>query len=394
MASGQQKAYAIIPAGGRGTRMGAACPKQFLKLGGLPLLIHTLRAVARARTISGIIVVVPADHLAFTEDMLKEYPVARVEKVVAGGRLRQDSVAAGLALVPEECDVVAVHDGARPLVSPQLIDACVGRARQTGAAMAAVAVHDTIKEVDEEGVIRRTVDRTRLWRAQTPQVVRLSLLRQAFAQAAAQGFVGTDEASFLEMTGHDMAIVEGSEQNIKVTQPADVALAESLLGGGGDKGVLRVGHGYDAHTLVAGRPLILGGVTIPYERGLLGHSDADVLTHALCDAILGALGLGDIGRHFPDSDPRLQGVSSLLLLEKVMDKAESLGYGLGNGDITVLAQAPKLAPYWPQMIANLARVCQVESSHINLKGTTTEKMGFVGRQEGIAAHAVVTMVRL
>lgn len=392
--------YAIIPAGGIGARMAADRPKQFLEIAGIPLLVHTLRAFERAAAIAAIIVVVPTAYVDESRDMLRRYPMTKVKEVVAGGRLRQDSVAQGLARVPEDCDLVAVHDGARPLVSPSLIDACVVQARRTGAAMAAVPVNDTLKEVGSTGAILRTVDRTDLWRAQTPQVVRTELLRQALALAVRQQFVGTDEASLLELLGHKMVVVNGSEKNIKITHPADLALAEALVRESAmanqddSSAAWRMGHGYDAHALVVGRPLILGGVNIPHDLGLLGHSDADVLTHALCDALLGSLGLGDIGGHFPDTDSTWKGVSSLLLLGRVMELVAEKGYVLANADVTVLAQAPKLAPYWSQMRQNLAQICGVEVEQINLKGTTTEKMGFVGRQEGIAAHAVVGMKRL
>ena len=383
--------YAIIPAGGVGSRMGLAQPKQYHELAGLPILIYTLRAFEQAVSIEAVVLVVPADHLQQTEELVSKYQLAKVKAVVAGGRRRQDSVANGLAAVPEECELVAVHDGARPLVNPELIDECVAAAGQQGAAMAAIPVSDTLKEVAEDKVIQRTVDRSCLWQAQTPQVVPRSTLARAFVLAREQGFEGTDEASFMELVGQEMVVVSGSEQNIKVTRPDDLAIAELLLGRSGGDDMQRVGHGYDAHQFCEGRPLVLGGVTIPHDRGLLGHSDADVLCHALCDAILGALGQGDIGRHFPDSDQAYKGISSLLLLQEVAAKARAQGYGLVNADITVIAQAPKLAPYWAEMQQKLADCCQVEPGQINLKGTTTEKMGFTGRQEGIATHAVVMM---
>ena len=390
--------YAIIPAGGIGSRMGLDCPKQYYYLAGIPILIHTLRAFEAAGSIAGVIVVVPEAHVAETKELVAHYGLAKVKQVVVGGVFRQDSVACGLAVVPQDCGFVAVHDGARPLVSPGLIDACVLTAKTSGAAMAAVPVSDTLKEVTSGGRINCTVDRSCLWQAQTPQVVALDLLQQAFALAAEQDFIGTDEASFVELLGHEMMVVSGSETNIKVTRPDDLAIAEALLQGRDEENMthpvlaVRIGHGYDAHQLVSQRPLVLGGVTIPHHHGLLGHSDADVLTHALCDAILGGLGLGDIGQHFPDSDPVYKGISSLVLLGHVMGFAAQHGYILGNADVTVIAQAPKLAPYWSEMVGNLAITCEVEPGQINLKGTTTERMGFAGREEGIAAHAVVTLI--
>ncbi len=391
---------AIIPAGGVGQRMGLDMPKQYYGLLGVPILVHTLRAFEATSEIDGVIVVVPKDHLQATEALVASYGLAKVEQVVVGGRLRQDSVAKGLAALPGETEFVVVHDGARPLVTPELIRRCLQGAREKGAAMAAIAVKDTLKDVEASGVIRATVDRSTLWQAQTPQVMRAGILRRAMA-GVGQGFIGTDEAAFLEAIGEKMVVVEGSERNIKITRPEDLQIAAALLGSDNGTDAMdnknrreRIGHGYDAHTLVAGRDLVLGGVIIDHERGLLGHSDADVLSHALCDAILGALGLGDIGQHFPDSDPAYKGISSLRLLEHVMALASKEGYQLGNGDVTVIAQRPKLSPYWLAMKENLCRACGVEGSQINLKGTTTEKMGFAGRGEGIAAHAVVLMVAL
>ncbi|MEW6521410.1 MAG: 2-C-methyl-D-erythritol 4-phosphate cytidylyltransferase [Thermodesulfobacteriota bacterium] len=392
------KAAAIIPAGGIGKRMALGAPKQFTELAGIPLLVHTVRAFAQVAEISAIIVAAPKDYLRHTGELMARYGLPGV-KVVAGGELRQDSVQAGLAQVPPECGLVAVHDGARPLITPALIRACLVAAQQSGAAMAAIPVKDTIKEVAADHFIVRTIDRKPLWQAQTPQVVRTDTLRRAFAVAAEKSFIGTDEASFLELINERMTVVQGSEENIKITRPGDLLIAEAILmkkeqtGAPPAAPALRIGHGYDAHRLVAGRPLILGGVEIPHATGLLGHSDADVLTHALCDAILGALGAGDLGRHFPDTDPAYKNISSLKLLARVMAAVNEQGYSLGNADITVVAQAPKLAPHFPAMREKLAAVCCADQSAINLKGTTTEKMGFTGRKEGIAAHAVVLLQR-
>ena len=392
------KAAAIIPAGGLGKRIGLGTPKQFTCLAGIPLLVHTLRAFEHVAAITAIIVAAPADYLQHTRQLVEQYGLRKV-KVVAGGELRQDSVKAGLAHVPPECDFVAVHDGARPLISPELIRACLKAAQKNGAAMAAIPIKDTIKEVTADQFIVRTIDRKTLWQAQTPQVVRTDTLRKAFAAAAERSFIGTDEASFLELINVQMSVVEGSEQNIKITRPGDLLIAEAILMKKEQCSKplpaqsFRIGHGYDAHRLVADRPLILGGIEIPHPTGLLGHSDADVLTHALCDAILGALGAGDIGKHFPDTDPSYKNISSLKLLDQVVEAANKQGYTLGNADITVVAQAPKLAPHFPAMLEKLAAVCRADQSAINLKGTTTEKMGFTGRQEGIAAHAVVLLQR-
>lgn len=382
---------AIIPAGGAGTRMGRSRPKQYLELAGEPILIHTLRAFARAEAVDGIVVVVPEEWLLQTKKLVAASGLPKIMKIVAGGVRRQDSVACGLAEVPSGTNFVLVHDGARPLVAPTLISRCLDAAQEHGAAMAALPVTDTLKLVGAGRVIETTVDRSLLYGAQTPQVMRASVLRRAFQAAEEAGFTGTDEASFLEGIGEKMVVVDGDEENIKVTRPGDLLLAETILARRGERmnGGMRVGHGFDAHRLVEGRDLILGGVTIPHTMGLLGHSDADVLTHALCDGLLGAAGLGDIGGHFPDSDGAYKGVSSIKLLKHVITLLKDRGFTLQNADITVVAQAPKLAPYWQGMKGNLAKACQVAEDSFNLKGTTTEKMGYTGRGEGISAHAVV-----
>jgi len=229
------------------------------------------------------------------------------------------------------------------------------------------------------------------------QAAETALLKRAFALAAEEGFQGTDEASILERIGAKVSIVQGSEKNIKVTNAEDLKLAEALCEDlkSGDVGmsVFRVGHGFDAHKLVEGRPLVLGGEVIPHDRGLLGHSDADVLVHALCDALLGAAGLGDIGQHFPDSDPAYKGISSIVLLGEVGGKVYRQGFRLINADMTLIAQRPKLSKYFPAMIGNIRNALGVTRSCLNLKATTTEQMGFTGRDEGMAAQAVVCLMK-
>ncbi len=396
-----QQVAAIIPAGGSGSRMGLEIPKQFYELNSIPVLAYTLLAFQQTAIISSVIVVVPRDHLEHSQRIVRGFKLDKVVKIVLGGRLRQDSVLAGLLSLDPAIEYVAVHDAARPLISPELITACVMEAQKNGAAMAAVPVRDTLKEVNRRGQIRRTIDRKNIWQAQTPQVVRVSLLRQAFNAAKKDNFIGTDEASLLEALDIPVVVVNGSEKNIKITRPDDLLIAEALLMQEkkkikkkkpiGSKSFSRVGHGYDAHRLVPERQLVLGGVTIPHSMGLLGHSDADVLTHALCDAVLGALGEGDIGQHFPDSDPKFKGISSISLLEQVISLARRKGFFLVNADVTVIAQQPKLFPYMTKMKENLAAACRVGSDVINLKATTTEKMGFAGREEGIAAHSVALL---
>jgi len=389
--SNQPLAGVIIPAGGIGSRIGHPQPKQFLPLAGLPIIVRTCRAFLELDAICWVVVAAPIDHYQATIDLLYLH-LHRQETdrllFTPGGATRQDSVLAGLNRLPANISLVLVHDAARPLVDRATILRCLEGVVQYGAVIAAVPVQDTLKLVSRVAVIEKTVDRSDLWQAQTPQGARRELLERAFISAARQQFVGTDEASLLEAAGIPVRIVEGSARNLKITRPADLQVAAALLQ---EEPLMKIGHGFDAHRLVEGRKLILGGVTIPYELGLDGHSDADVVAHALIDALLGALGAGDIGRHFPDTDPQYRGIDSLLLLAQVQQLAEAQQYQLGNADLTIVCQRPRLAPYLSEMQANLSRCCRVSPSAINIKATTTEKMGYTGRGEGIAAHAVVLL---
>ncbi|MFC1837672.1 2-C-methyl-D-erythritol 2,4-cyclodiphosphate synthase, partial [Thermodesulfobacteriota bacterium] len=305
----------------------------------------------------------------------------------------------GLEVLPGEIELVLVHDGVRPFVSVSVIEECINTAEEYGAAMVAIPVKDTLKAVSPDGEIEHTIDRTGVWQAQTPQAARVALLQKAYAAAAEnKSFVATDEAALLERINVPIKVVEGSEKNIKITRPEDLFLAKSILmesleganilDGSRD---YRIGYGYDAHILVEGRSLILGGITVSHARGLLGHSDADVLTHALCDALLGAVSMGDIGQHFPDTDNKYKDISSLEILRIVSGLVKEFGYMLHNADITVVAEKPRLAPYLEDMATNLAAAIETDPDNINIKATTTEGMGFEGREEGISAHAVVLL---
>ncbi|HSL38821.1 MAG TPA: 2-C-methyl-D-erythritol 4-phosphate cytidylyltransferase [Desulforhopalus sp.] len=379
---------AISAAAGFGTRMQLDRPKQFHLLGGIPILARTVRVFAAHPGIDRIVVVVPEDHLPESRQMFARHGLDLAEiELIAGGRRRQDSVRAGLAALDAGVDLVLVHDGARPLVSAAVIDRCLDTARHDGTAVAAVAVNDTLKRGSDDGWVVETVSRTSLWQAQTPQAARRDLLEQAFRQNGEADV--TDEASLLERAAIPVRLVAGEAGNLKITRPEDLALAESLLHR--RTGGLRIGHGYDAHRFSENRALVLGGVSVPYQLGLAGHSDADVLTHALCDALLGAAGKGDIGHHFPDTDQRFAGISSIILLEEVVRLVNSAGYILTNADITIVCQAPRLAPYLEEMRNRLATACQTEPMVMNIKATTTEKMGFTGRGEGIGCHAVVLL---
>lgn len=386
-------AAAIIPAAGSGSRMKSLRPKQYLELAGRPVLIHTISAFHRHSDIAVIVVVVPHEWLAQTRAMVTSWQQDDRVVVITGGIRRQDSVKAGVDFLITRCsipvDTVLVHDGARPFISQELIDNCLCNAEEHGAAIAAIPVKDTLKKGGADNRITATIDRTGLWQAQTPQAAKLSLLRQAFDEAGKCDF--TDEASLLEHAGCDVYLVAGSETNIKITRPEDMILAQKIV----MRQTVnhpRIGHGFDAHKFCTGRDLILGGIKIHHHEGLAGHSDADVLTHALCDAVLGALGKGDIGHHFPDSSAAFKDICSIKLLEKVTDIMLEDGFRIGNADITIVCQAPRLASFIGMMRQTLGKACRCAEETINIKATTTEKMGYTGRKEGIGCHAVVLLI--
>lgn len=383
---------AVIPAAGFGSRMGADIPKQFLNLDGESILQKTVGKFLDHPAIRHIAIAVPSEYRPQAEQLfLESLPGSQKYRLIFtnGGATRQESVLAGMNVLPLEVDVVLVHDGARPMIDAGIIDRCLHGVLEHGAVIAGIPVKDTLKKVNREHLIEATIDRSELWQAQTPQAAWKKLLDQAYRKAMQDGFTGTDEASLLEHAGIKVGVVMGSEKNLKVTRPDDLALLAGLLE---KRAPMKIGHGYDAHQLVKHRKLILGGVDIPHEFGLLGHSDADVLTHALMDAVFGAMGKGDIGKHFPDSDKQYKDINSLELLLHTVAAMHDQNLKLGNADLTIVCQKPKLAPYMETMRRNLAEICSVDPSAINIKATTTEKMGFTGRCEGISAHAVVLLI--
>jgi len=392
---------AIIAAAGQGKRMNHSMNKVFMSLIDKPILQHSVLAFLMCPEVDHLIVVVASDEVAYAECMLSKLNIVKSWQVVAGGGERQYSIANAVRIVPPATDVILVHDGARPLVTKQCICSVIQAAIEHKAAVVAVAVKDTIKTVTN-GIVTDTPERSTLWSIQTPQGFNADLLRRAYDQAAQDGYLGTDDASLVERLGATVAIVKGSYENLKVTTPEDLIIAETLLTGTKRprrkkehevQDMVRFGTGYDVHKLVEGRKLILGGVEVPYMYGLDGHSDADVLLHAIKDALLGAAGLGDIGRHFPDSDKQYKGISSILLLEKVRDILSEHGYKVNNIDSTIVAEKPKLASYIPEMNQRIANALQVDVSQVNVKATTTEGLGFTGKGEGIAAQAVAAIIK-
>lgn len=375
-------AFAVLVCGGSGTRMGGSGNKTLLPVAGVPACIRAYRTLTSV--LDGAVVVVRAGEEALFQIAFAAYGEAPYQ-IVAGGADRQASVYAGLCALPESCAEVLVHDGARPLVSEHTVRAVLSSVRQFGTGVAAMPVRDTIKRADAKGRVLETLNRAELYAMQTPQGFRKETLLKAHRKIKARM---TDDAALVEALGEEVRLVMSEPSNIKLTSGEDVVMARALAGGG----ALRIGQGMDVHRLVQGRKLVLCGVEIPYERGLLGHSDADAALHALTDALLGAAALGDIGRHFPDTDARYSGISSLILLQKTRKILAAHGFSPVNCDVTVIAQAPKLAPYIEQMRQNIADALRMDINAVSVKATTTERMGYEGRGEGISALAVA-MIR-
>ena len=383
--------YAVILGGGSGTRMGMNQNKVMIHIGGESMLTRSIRAFFPH--VDGIVVVMRSSDLAEAKLLVGQLHADCPITLVPGGATRQESVLAGLNAIPVNCEYVMIHDGARCLVDPETISNVKQSVIVSGTGVASIPVTDTIKITDVEKRVVSTPDRSSLRAVQTPQGFSVSLLKQAHAQALKDGFVGTDDSSLVERLGIPVQLTEGSIHNMKITHSRDIETAESILNISRSPSALqmRIGSGYDAHRLVENRELVLCGVHIPYSLGLLGHSDADVAIHALIDALLGAAGKGDIGKLFPDNDPQYKDISSMILLKKAMDTLSD--FLIINADITIVAQQPKLSPYIDAMRKNIADILSVNNDQISVKATTTEKMGFEGRGEGISAQAVVLLQR-
>lgn len=379
--------YAVVVAAGRGVRMGAAVNKVLLPLCGEPVIRHAVRAFCEADEIDGVVVVASADE---TEQMRAALcGLEKVCAIVPGGSTRQESVKNGLDALPKEARIALVHDGARPLISRELIARCIRQTEDCGSAVVCTSVTDTVK-VEKDGCVVRTLDRSQLRAVQTPQCFFAGELKAAYEAAARDGVSVTDDASVMEYVGHSVHLLESSEVNFKLTTPEDLRRAEDIIGERRFMQRLpRTGFGYDVHKLVSGRRLILCGKEIPWEKGLDGHSDADVAVHALMDALLGAACLGDIGRLYPDNDPAFEGADSMKLLADVLRRVKDAGYAVVHADVTIVAQKPKLMPYMDEMRRNLENA--MAGAQVNVKATTTERLGFEGRGEGISAQAVATI---
>lgn len=378
---------AIIAAGGSGTRLGAGMPKQFVSLGSQTMLERSVSAFVGHERITEVILALPPG----TRIEGDASPKLGKLRTVTGGARRQDSVANAFDAVSPAAEIVLVHDAARPFVSASVITRSIDAAAEHGAAIAALPVTDTVKQVTMEAgrrVIAGTIPRESIYLAQTPQAFRRDVLARAVALGRS-GADATDEAALAELAGYPVHIVEGDVENVKITTPSDLerARAHELRAVAG-----RVGTGYDLHRLVEGRPLIIGGVSIPSDRGALGHSDADVACHAATDAILGAACLGDIGRHFPDSDPRWEGASSIDLLGQAAAMVRHAGHTIVNVDVVILLERPKIALHLQLIRGGLATALAVPVDRVSVKGKTNEGVDAVGRGEAIAAHAVALIV--
>ena len=390
---------AIFPAAGASRRMGGDTNKIFLELGGESILIRTLKIFSKSPRINFLIVVVSENDVDAVEKLLESAEDLKPYTVTIGGSERQYSIANGLKLLPEDAEIVLVHDAARPLVSAKVIEEVINAAEKFGGAIAAVPEKNTIKFIDAENFVTYTPPRSKLVEVQTPQGFRRELLIKAYEQAAEDKFLGTDDSSLVERVGDRIKIVVSDYRNIKITTPEDLKIAESLISKPAtltpnpSSLTPKIGFGYDVHKLVKNRKLILGNVEIPHDLGLDGHSDADVLIHAIIDAILGAAALGDIGQHFPDNDAQYKNIDSGELLRKVNELIKIYGYKIGNIDSTIVAQKPKLAPHILKMRARLAEILQIDSNLISVKATTTEGLGFTGEGLGIAAYATVLLER-
>jgi 2-C-methyl-D-erythritol 4-phosphate cytidylyltransferase/2-C-methyl-D-erythritol 2,4-cyclodiphosphate synthase len=385
---------AIIAAAGSGSRVGSAKPKQMLDIGGGSMLQHSVRAFHQHPRVTDIVLVVPAGTttLAF---LLKDSDGPPL-RVVTGGERRQDSVANAFDAVSPSADVVLIHDAARPFVSAALIDKTIDAAMTHGAAIVALQSRDTVKRVERRdggAVIVDTIPRESVYLAQTPQGFRREVLAAAVA-AGRSGIDATDEAFLAERAGYQVHVVDGDPGNVKITTADDLEAARQRMGRSVvSAGLQRVGTGYDLHRLVEGRRLVIGGVVIPSERGAMAHSDGDVACHAATDAILGAASLGDIGRHFPDSDPKWKDADSLALLREAARLVREAGFEVVNLDVTVILERPKIKDLIEEMRTRMAAAMSIDPACVSLKGKTNEGVDAVGRGEAIAAHAVSLLHR-
>lgn len=379
---------AVVVAAGQGVRAGGALPKQFRRIAGETLLEHALSAFAEAPKVAFVQPVIRPEDLALVRTLTSGMNILAP---VSGGPTRQASVRAGLeALLPRSPDIVLIHDAARPFASANLIARAIEAAEKTGAAIPAVPVTDTVKRVDQAGTVEATLDRNSIRLVQTPQAFAFLALLEAHQRAAAQGRNDfTDDAALAEWAGMKVSVFAGEPGNIKLTTPEDFARAEAIQSAA--LGDVRTGSGLDVHAFGPGDHVTLGGIRIPHSHSLTGHSDADVALHALTDAILGALADGDIGAHFPPSDPQWRGASSDRFLAFAVERVRARGGRIAHLDLTIVCEAPRIGEHRDTMRASIARFAGIGIERVSVKATTSEKLGFTGRGEGIAAYATATV---
>ena len=391
---GNFKTSAIILAGGIGSRMQTDKTKQFINILGKTVIERTVSAFEQSDKIDEIVIVAREEELddikaLFTGDT-NEKPMT----FALGGKCRAESAMNGFEAADHDGGFVVIHDAARCLITAEMIDKVVEKAHKCGAASAVCGVSDTVKTVDSDGKITSTIPRDIVFRAQTPQAFSREVYRRALSECADLSII-TDDNMLVEGIDIDIYAVDLGPSNIKITTKEDLTLAKNILIERGKMEVcgFRIGHGYDVHRLVEGRKLIIGGVDIPYEKGLLGHSDADVLLHAIMDSLLGAAALGDIGKHFPDTSEEFRGASSIYLLTQVATMLRAEGFSVVNIDATVVLQKPKIAPYVEKMVSNIAFALGISEKCVNVKATTEEGLGFTGREEGACAHSVAMIAK-
>lgn len=369
---------AVIVAGGSGSRMGR--PKQLLPIGEKPVVVRSIEAFKKCPHIREIIVVTPQEN----RPVIKRFVSGLI--FAEPGETRLESVKNGVACVNSAACVVAVHDGARPFVNPAEITRAVEAACQKGAAVLAVPVKDTIKECRND-VVTKTLDRAALWAAQTPQCYQRSVLQEALEKFG-QEKEATDESQLVERLGVPVQIVPSDYRNFKITTPEDLVFAEALVN---EKSYSRTGFGFDLHRLEPGRKFIVGGVEIPYEKGFLGHSDGDLVLHALCDAILGALCAGEIGILFPPTDPTIKGIDSKKIAKKVLEIVRNHNAQITHLDATLITQEPKIKPHYETVRKSLSEIFEMPVAHISFKSKSHEHVGEIGRAEAAMCHAVATV---
>ncbi len=395
--TGDTQLGVIVVAGGSSIRM-EGVDKIFADLGGAPVLAYCLDVFQCSDAVATVVVVLAEHNLGLGRDLIDSRGFDKVSSIVTGGARRQDSVRLGLEAMAKAGplpSLVAVHDGPRPFIDEAMIQRALAAVGETGASVPAIPVTDTIKQVDEVGAVTGTPDRSSLRAVQTPQIFKTDLLVAAHAAISEDV---TDDAMLIERNGGAVTVFEGSPDNVKITTPDHLTMARGILtardirpAGGSADDALRWGTGFDGHALVAGGGLRLGGIDVPFGMRLEGHSDGDVLLHAIASAILGAAGLGDLGTHFPSSSPEWTGADSRIIVRKAAEMAAATGWVIDYLDATIVAQRPRLGPYLVEMASGIAETLDIDPDRVSVKATSTDHVGAIGQGEGIAAQAVATL---